>query len=52
MKDFYPALIGGIAAGLCVWGVQSLDTSYWAAAVAAAAGSFLGVVIGQKLISR
>lgn len=52
MKEFYPALIGGLSGGLCVWGVQSFDASYWATAVAAAIGSFLGVAIGQKLISR
>lgn len=52
MKEYYPALIGGIAAGVCVWGVQSVDASYWATAVAAAVGSFLGVAIGQKLMSR
>ncbi|BCH67938.1 MULTISPECIES: hypothetical protein [Rhizobium/Agrobacterium group] len=50
MKQILPALPGGLAVGLCVWGAQNLVAPQWGVAISGAVGAFLGVWFGQKLI--
>lgn len=49
MKQFFPALLGGLVAGLGAWAAQSLGVPHWGAAIAGAIGGFFGATIAQKL---
>jgi len=49
MKRFFPALPGGLLAGIGAWVAQSFGGSHWVSAVSAAIGGFIGVAIAQAL---
>jgi hypothetical protein len=49
MKGFFPALLGGLLAGIGAWVVQSFGGSHWVPAVSTAIGGFIGVAIAQAL---
>jgi hypothetical protein len=49
MKKIFPALLGGLSAGVAAWLARDLGLSHWAAAMSGAIGAFLGVAIAQAV---
>jgi len=52
MNRIMEALVVGLFSGLCVWTAQTLGAPYWAIAVSAAVGGFLGVWFGQMVSGK
>ncbi len=49
MKKIFPALLGGVSAGVAAWLAQDLGLSHWAAAISGAIGAFLGVAVARAM---
>ncbi len=52
MNRIMEGLVIGLFSGLSVWTAQALGAPYWAIAVSAAVGGFLGVWIGQMVSGK